>query len=498
MRHIRPILLAITLLFVSHTYAQTTLPYPLDTINGKIYYRYVVPRGIGIYRIGVNFGVTQEEILQANPRLLTHGIRYDEVILVPAKLPVSTQEPVATVTDIENKDLSTKPQQINEDSVKQQDKVERTRKATKRSKKSFKDRLKLNSDSIAVADTLSPEASIKDSAEHIIRLAVMLPFQADALKRDKNMDRFVDFYSGVLLAVNEVQKEGQKIEIFTYDVGKDASVIDHIMQDSTWQSVDAIIGPTYPLQVTAASKYALRDSTWLLIPFSSSVNEVNSNPYILKFNPSSQIAANTLVNFLSKMRNEINCVLIEAKETDNIPKSISYIQKSIKQKQIPYTTTTIRHIYTDSIEEALIKDKENIIIFNTENYNNIHTLIPNLEQAGDSYNITLYSQFSWIEKDIELPQIYTSVFRDTPNVTEKYSTAYQEYFGHKLSSIHPRYDLLGYDLTAHLLHMLQQAEIGNGNLPTDATWNGTQANIQYKKLSTNGGYENQIIHIIRK
>ena len=212
MRHIRPILLAITLLFVSHTYAQTTLPYPLDTINGKIYYRYVVPRGIGIYRIGVNFGVTKEEILQANPRLLTHGIRYDEVILVPAKLPMSTQEPVATVTDIEYKDLSTKTQQINEDSVKQQDKVERTRKATKRSKKSFKDRLKLNSDSIAVADTLSPEASIKDSAEHIIRLAVMLPFQADALKRDKNMDRFVDFYSGVLLAVNEVQKEGQKIE----------------------------------------------------------------------------------------------------------------------------------------------------------------------------------------------------------------------------------------------------------------------------------------------
>ena len=38
------------------------LNYPLDTINGQVYYRYTVERSIGLYRISVNFGVTQEDL----------------------------------------------------------------------------------------------------------------------------------------------------------------------------------------------------------------------------------------------------------------------------------------------------------------------------------------------------------------------------------------------------------------------------------------------------
>ena len=61
------------------------LDYPLDTINGQIYYRYTVERSIGLYRISLNFGVTQEDILKANPHLQHQGLRFEEVILIPAK-----------------------------------------------------------------------------------------------------------------------------------------------------------------------------------------------------------------------------------------------------------------------------------------------------------------------------------------------------------------------------------------------------------------------------
>ena len=64
---------------------QQPLAYPLDTIDGKIYYRYTVERSIGLYRLSVNFGVSQEEILRANPIIQEKGLRYDEVILIPAK-----------------------------------------------------------------------------------------------------------------------------------------------------------------------------------------------------------------------------------------------------------------------------------------------------------------------------------------------------------------------------------------------------------------------------
>lgn len=57
----------------------------LDTINGHTYYRYRVPRGIGIYRIGVNFGISQEYIMHANPKLQYRALQCNEVILVPAE-----------------------------------------------------------------------------------------------------------------------------------------------------------------------------------------------------------------------------------------------------------------------------------------------------------------------------------------------------------------------------------------------------------------------------
>ena len=61
------------------------LPYPTDTINGQAVYRYRVPRSIGLYRVSVTFGVSQEEIIKWNPQLRERGLHYDETILVPVR-----------------------------------------------------------------------------------------------------------------------------------------------------------------------------------------------------------------------------------------------------------------------------------------------------------------------------------------------------------------------------------------------------------------------------
>lgn len=496
MKKIKAILIGIAALLGMTINAQELLPYPLDTIDGKIYYRYTVPRGIGIYRIGVNFGVSQEDILQANPHILTKGIRYDEVILVPAKLTIEEQS--SQVEMVEETPSTTVVEAIpQEKSTQQNQATEQVRKTIKRTKKGGKNRHKLNLDSTIIGDSIVDPTKIKDNASNTIRLAIMLPLQTDALKRDKNMDRFFDFYSGSLLAINEVQQEGQSIEVFTYDVGKNAETVTLLLEDSLWQDVDAIIGPAYPQQVSVATQYAQRDSTWILIPFLPNVAEVNSNPYVLKFNPSTKIAAEVMAEYLEQKRDSINCVVLESKGTENIPTSIAQLHKALKEHHIPTTIATLRQIYTDSIDDVFVEGKENIVIFNTENFNNIHALMPNLTQAAIRYNITLYSQYSWIDKNIVLPQIYTSAFGDAPIATEYYNQAFEQYFGHKLSSIHPRYDLLGYDLTKHLLHMLQQTQ-DKTTLPLETVWVGTQTNISYKKVSLNGGYENQTIHIIRK
>ena len=215
--------------------------YPKDTIDGQVYYLYTVERSIGLYRISKNFDVSQESILQANPHLQHQGLSYGETIRIPIGTAIDDRQ---------------------------------------------------NIDTLAFTTT-------KVSSDSTIRLAIMLPLHADAIKRSKTMDRFYDFYTGALIAINEVQKQGQKLEVFIYDVGKTAQKTTQILRDSTWQKVDAIIGPAYTGQVSVASTYAQQDSTWLLVPFLPNVNEIDENPFLLKFNPSAEAEVDTLVNYLA-------------------------------------------------------------------------------------------------------------------------------------------------------------------------------------------------------
>ena len=68
--------------------AQELLNYPLDTVNGVEVYRYQVEKSIGLYRVGVNFNVSQSEIVRLNPQLRERGLHFGETLLIPTKRPV--------------------------------------------------------------------------------------------------------------------------------------------------------------------------------------------------------------------------------------------------------------------------------------------------------------------------------------------------------------------------------------------------------------------------
>ena len=436
-------------------YAQPS-PCPIDTIDGKPYYLYTVEKGIGLYRVSKNFGVPQEKILEANPSLQTNGLVFGSTILIP----ITVDEPV-----VEKKDVK---------------------------KLTFRKIERVPKDTVLVVkeDTLDGSFQATDS----LRIAMMLPLHANAIKRNATMDKFTDFYIGSLIAIYEAQKAGKYIELFTYDVEKTTEPLSRILSDSVWQDVDAIIGPAYTQQVQKVTAFTERDSTWTLVPFISELPAKETHPYVFQFNPSSQTEADVFAQYLSNLQDTVNCVVIQPKEGESVPKSIQYIHASLQEYNIPTTKTTIRDILVDSMEMALAEGKENILIFNTEKYNNLQSVLPHLFRLVGKYQITLYSRYSWQNEKILLPQIYTSVFHESLNSLETYEEIYNEYFDVAPSSQYPRYDLLGYDLTRHFLHLVAQKDTA----VIQESWSGAQSVIQYLPSAKHRGFENQKIVVIRK
>ena len=353
--------------------------------------------------------------------------------------------------------------------------------------------------------TIDTVAAVQADSVHMadstaIRVAFLLPLHADAVKRDKHMDRFYDFYAGALIAIYEKQQSGQAMEIFTYDIGKTALRTSEVLQQHPEiRQAHAVVGPAYAQQVEVVLDSLQEDSVWVMIPFLSRVKNIESHPFVLKFNPSEQIEADTLARYLAQRADSVNCVLVEAKAGEVIPSGIKALHQALKEHQVPTSSVSLKAILTDSIEGAFLPEKENIVVFNTERYANLQTVMPHLLKACGNYRITLFSHYSWQSEKIILPQLYTSVFTPQPTVSEEYEWLFEQYFDHELSSYQPRYDLLGYDLTNQLLDMLilQKSSQDNTVMLQDV-WTGTQANIHYQPTAPKGGYENHIVHIIHQ
>ena len=436
-------------------YAQPA-PCPIDTIDGQPYYLYTVEKGVGLYRVSKNFGVPQEKILEANPSLQASGLVFGATILIP----ITVDQPV-----VEKKEIK--------------------KLAIKKVERSVQDTVL-----VVKEDTIKPTPLTTDS----LRIALMLPLHANAIKRNATMDKFVDFYMGSLIAIYEAQKAGKYIELYTYDVEKTTEPLSLILSDSVWQDVDAIIGPAYSQQVQKVTEFTERDSIWTLVPFISELSAKDTHPYVFQFNPSSQTEAQVFAQYLNNLRDTVNCVVILPKEGESVPKSIQYVHASLQEYNIPTTKTTIRDILVDSMEMALAEDKENILIFNTEKYNNLQSILPHLFRLVGKYQITLYSRYSWQNEKILLPQIYTSVFQESLDSLDTYEEIYNEYFDVVPSSQYPRYDLLGYDLTKHFLYLLVEKDTA----VLQESWSGAQSVIQYHPSTQHRGFENQKIVVVRK
>ncbi len=471
--------------------AQEVLPYPTDTIDGKVYYRYTVEKSIGLYRISKNFGVSQEEILQANPDLKERGLKFEEVIRIPTNLPATPKVADVPATP-DTAQLRERAQQVIQDVKERMAQLDRA------------DSTKILDGAAAVGVVEQTDSLPAEHYTDTIRLAYILPLQAEIAQRSPTIDRFYDFYCGSLLALKHHEptyvdslgvQHATYYDVYTYDIGKNNFVLNQLIDSGALVNMNAMMGPAYHQQVKAVSAYAREHEIPVLVPFLPSVPDIATNPYLMKFNAYEEIQINAMMDYLDTLRSEINIVLVDAYASKGAyPAGILKLRDSIEARQLPTTHTTIRQILADSVSLSLKDSVENILLFHTERYSNVQLLMPYLLSGRQGKRLTILSQYAWLTERILLPQLFTSVFHAPQGESlARYEQDFAQYFGHQLSSTYPRYDLLGYDLTRYMLEALKD---GVFRAP-DSTYEGVQSAIRFTQIG-NGGYENTHVTIERR
>lgn len=434
-------------------------PYPTTVREGEKCYIYKAEQSIGIYRISVNFGCSQADILRLNPHLKTRGLQLGETLYIPIP-----------ATDLEEENI---PEQ-------HEDSIEKDRKQTV----SLPDTSK--TDVVAeTIETIETTETIESTSDRL-RVALVMPLYAQAAERNLAMEKFYDFYEGVLLATYALQQAGTPVELHVFDVEKSEAKVEELISNHKLDGMNAILGPAYNSQVTPLADYAEQHRIPMLLPFSDRVEQVEVNPYLMQFNAGALEEAEVISGYLAA-DSLINVVLVDARESD-LPETIRQIRLAIQAKEIHISLTTVRDILCDSLSRALLPGYENVLLLNSEKYANINVLMPKIRHTAETSGrqLTLLSRYAWQKEDITIPQIYVTQFATDSTDRADYEATYDRYFHHEHASEDPRYDLLGYDLMQALVARLENRD-----------YQGLQSRFSWRK-SEEGGMKNVHLEVIRK
>jgi len=440
----------------------------LDTINGEEVYKYEVERSIGLYRIGVNFNVKQDDILRLNPQIHEHGVRFGETLYIPTGRK-AIKESKATVIK-----QTVKETVVPADSAAVQSQLQAA--LTK-----VISQIQQQQDSVIVIEAEEPETTTPQSYE----LAIMLPFESQQTKRSGNAERIMEFYQGALLALHDLQSPYLSFKLRVYDTERSERRVNALCDSTELDSVQGILGLVYPIQIERMAAWCAVHNVPLLLPFSDD-SEMTKKPYVLQFNSTDKQEADSLCQWMAARADQLRCVTVDVRESD-MSESVRTLRKQMQEQGIPSSTMALRDLLNDSVAYALDTAKENLIILHSDKFQHVRILLPHLAKIqAEGYRIRIVSQYSWNKEDVSVPQVYTSMFTSEASRIE-YETNWTNYYINDHLSEAPRFDLLGYDLTKALVAWLQGKQ----------EMTGLQSVIRWKQ-DNNGGYQNECIRIVER
>ena len=408
--------------------------------GGKVFYSHVVQERQTIYSISKAYGVTMEEIYDANPalKLETEGLKKDQILLIPYKgdirdtagPEIQQQEEAAeeTVGDTRGEEDDDEGYFIHK--VKWYEDLDAIAKKYKVSKESImninrmtsdkvkrKQELKIprepalwegrtvtaDQDDVDVRDVEETDKEVEEAVDeapeendggilddlfvregrHDVNISMLLPFSATKLG---DRTSFMDFYCGALMASRVLGSQGVNLDIHTFDVGGGNMPVTH----DRLASSDFAIGPVSKSDIMRAS--GINDgATWIVSPLDMQAEALtDSLQKIIQAPTPTHIQVKDMVNWIKSDMGHSDRVIVV---TPASPESeyLDMVEKEMSEAGLPHVTTTLgsmrTHIVSGGVNRIVLACEytERSTVFLIEALRNLYMI------SGKSSEVVLYS-----------------------------------------------------------------------------------------------------------
>lgn len=459
--------------------------------DGRIYH--TIQSGETLYRLGKLYGITPQEICDANPGLSTYNFRVGETIRIPR---------IA-----ENSEMNTAKEEVNKNEAKAEQegytqydrrikhivkKGETVESIAQKYGSTANDILaanpaitdgKLQKKDIVIIPLKNKESEkaqnvnentsnniaanipeIKNYNDGVLKVAIILPFLLDSYAPSEQ-GRMIEYYQGFLMAVEKLKAMGYSFEINTFDSGPQEQSISELLSSGALDNMELIIGAMYPTHNKELARFALEKRIPLVIPFTNKDNEIYRNPMVYCVNTLQSYIIPSVVEHFMKTFKNANVIFVEEEGAKSNKKEfITKLTNELDINSVPNVTIPLQSLTTEettllALKEYLREGKENIIIPTSSSAATLNTLLPTLQQAEmiDTLDIPDYKLFGYPEWQIyakdtreqmyEVETYFYATFYSHYSIPEvtRFQEEYIKRYNCSIQNIYPRYGMLGYD-----------------------------------------------------
>lgn len=380
------------------------------------------------------------------------------------------------------------------------------------------------SDSLATIDSLIQELncdSILEDKSTAVKVALFAPFFTTAndtmdlsdkiSKRNERIYKksimYVHFYQGVLMALDELKKQGYTVVLNVYDTENDTTKVKNIVKGISKENTDIIIGPFLNNMFKIVSEKANSEEIFIISPLSPHPGIINNQPYTILANTPQKYRTESSALFVSQYI-DFNYILIHnngIKERDMI-RSFKDILFSSHEDSTYFSSLVLKEINfkkdgIKAIEDAVSIISKNVIYIPSDDPAFVNDILTRLYRFVDKYEVEVHGLAQWERfKNLELEYLYklnfhftTSNYRNYKNEDAKsFISSYRNIFSTEPS----KFVFQGRDITMFATKLIAKYRTKTCNCIENFKFEGIHTTINVDRYGENQGYANSSIFLI--
>ena len=423
-----------------------------------------VERKETVYSIAHKYGITEQELLEANPEISdAKKLKRGKLLCIPypKALQNTTPQPEKTPTDAE----------------------------------------------------LFSQNKVADQKINVIKAAIVLPLIPGEQGKAESA-RMVEYYQGFLLAVDSLKRTGTSIDLYTYDSGSTVASVNAVLAKPEMQQMNVIFGPLYTEQIKPMADFASKHHIRLVIPFTSRDNTVYRNPDIYQINtPQSYLYSEVYEHFVRQFPSAHVIFLDATTGAEEKADFIKGFREELTNKKISFTNLS-EDATAEQMQAALQKEKSNVFVPTSGSNTVLIKTLPHLsamvndslykEKVNAEVHLFGYPEWQTYTKDhlsafFELDTyFYTSFYTNNLLAAPRsFNANFRRWYGKDMEDRYPKYGMLGFDTGFFFLKGLALYGSGLENNLDKMRLTPIQTGFKFDRVNNWGGFINRKVFFVR-